>query len=179
MYIRKLLYFFLHQPWKSEITIPLCRVIVRQALTATPRFEQLEKQIYYVHLMSRQSLQLPYPITRRFSLPKCWDIAPTPNPVQLGNPLTRHAFSGRQRWIRGGLTHITDVLSFSFTLSLTLSLFLFFFLWHLMLSLLTSSHKCLKLFSKRIILNSRLRMRQRTEKTLKCRMRNLDIFLFF
>lgn len=125
MYIRKLLYFFLHQPWKSEITIPLCRVIVRQALTATPRFEQLEKQIYYVHLMSRQSLQLPYPITRRFSLPKCWDIAPTPNPVQLGNPLTRHAFSGRQRWIRGGLTHITDVLSFSFTLTLSLSVLLF------------------------------------------------------
>lgn len=95
--------------------------MLRQALTATPRFEQLEKQIYYVHLMSRQSLQLPYPITRRFSLPKCWDIAPIPNAVQMGNPLTRHAFSGRQRRIRGGLTHITAVHS----LSLTLSLFFF------------------------------------------------------
>lgn len=36
--------------------------------THAVQFRQLEKQIYYVHLMSRQSLQLPYPITRRFSL---------------------------------------------------------------------------------------------------------------
>lgn len=104
--------------WIILCFIPLCRVIVCQALTATPpcpRFEQLEKQIYYVHLMSRQSLQLPYPITWRFSLAKCLGHCPLPNHVRTRWP--GMPFSARKRWIRAGsLILQPTVLSLSFPL---------------------------------------------------------------